>query len=262
MRTAVCVAALSLTAAGTSASAQQAEVRRFSVTPTVGAIRWDEASGFATKGASSNGVYDETGLTKTFTPSVGVAANYMIVRQAGIGLFFEAARPETRGDYFPALLLTYGTGNGAPVELRTISQRMTTVMYGVQGQLGLPLGPLTPYAAGGFGAVSVFGDPQQNNRNAQFSKRMATAGGGLAFHVGSGAITLDARDHIFMDWDRNKLNPVDPQYQNNVFPTANGNPPKEKSTVHNFRIALGFSYTPKLGQGSTSDESDDDKDKE
>ena len=249
MRTAVrtaIVGALSLVALS-GAEAQLAE-RRVTVTPFVGTIRWDDASALANKRAGDDGEFTEN----VITPTIGLTADYNLFRGLGLGIYFEAARPETRGDYFPAALFDYGSR----VELYNVSQRVTVMMYGAQASYTFPLaGNLLPYVSGGLGAVTVNADPQQSNSNASFTDPSFQLGGGLGWRFGGNkAVRLDVRNYTFSSWDRSKLNPVAPQYQNTRFPEANGTPPEEKKTVNNFRIAIGFSYVPQRGGSGASTE--------
>ena len=248
MRTAVltALAGVSFVLAAESVAAQGLTAGRFTITPVVGTIRWDNASALANKKANESGEFTEN----VFTPTVGLSADYLVARQVGLGFYFEAARPQTRGDYFPTLLLNFPNN----AQLLTISQRVTVLMYGAQGTLQLPVGRLNPYLSGGVGLVTINGDPQQNDRNASFTNGQFQVGGGIGFHVsGSTSLRVDVRDFVFTGWDRDELYPVGASFQNTLFPSANGNPPAEKSTVHNVRIAIGFSYVPQVatpGEGN------------
>ncbi|MBA3557273.1 MAG: outer membrane beta-barrel protein [Gemmatimonadaceae bacterium] len=251
MRTVVrsALAGLVLGIATPAAGAQSFQAGKFTVTPVFGTIRWDDASALANKQANESGVFTDNKITLTY----GLTADYQIRQQFGVGFYLEAARPETRGDYFPSLLLTFP----ASAELRVVSQRVTVLMYGIQGSVGHDFGRIRPYISGGGGAVTVNADPQQSDRNASFTHPQFQIGGGLGFRIGSRtALRLDLRDYVFTDWDRDQLYPVNRDFQNTLFPAANGNPPPEKDTVHNFRIALGFSFVPRAStEGNEPDES-------
>ena len=245
MRNAVCAAlvgALAVVVAA-EAGAQRAEGRRFTVTPMVGSIVYDWSSGLSTRDPNDQGVFDE----KKINPTLGVSANYSILEQLGVGFYFEASRPTTRGDYFPALLLKFGND----VVLRTVSQRVTVLMYGVQGQFGMNFGRFESYVGGGIGAVTVNLDPQQNDGNTNFSNSSGQIGGGLGFRMGRGALTIDVRDFMVFGWDRDKLYPVQEfvgtstGYQNVTFPAVNLAPPEKKKNIHNGRVAIGFSFVPR-----------------
>lgn len=236
--------ALAVTTA--SAAAQETAARRFQVTPVVGVMRWDDASALANKQANTNGEFSDTKIT----PTLGVQATYNIWRAAGIGFFFEAARPTTRGDYFPSLLLRFGTD----AQLKSVSQRVTTMMYGVHGKLGFDFGRFGPYVSGGVGAMTTLADPQQNNDNRQFTNTLGQFGGGLSFGLGGASVVVDVRDYIVFDWDRNQLNIVSTGLQNTSLPSANANPPSARSTINNIRFALGLSFVPRLPGGDAESE--------
>ena len=259
MRNAVCAAMIGALAVvvAAEAGAQRAEARRFTVTPMIGSIVYDWTSGLATRSPNEAGVWDD----KKINPTLGVTANYAVLEQLGVGFYFEASRPTTRGDYFPALLLRFGQN----VVLKTVSQRVTVLMYGVQGQFGMEFGRLHPYVAGGIGAVTVNMDPQQNDDNASFANSSGQIGGGLGFNMGGGTLTIDLRDYIIFGWDREKLYPVrefvgtSTGYRNVTFPAVNTAPPEKKKTIHNARIAIGFSFVPQLGAVNAANDDDDDQ---
>src|SRR5215207_6147215 len=60
---------------------------RFSVTPVIGTMFWDDASALSNKKADESGVYSD----RQFTPTVGLSAEYRVVPQIGVGFYFEAA---------------------------------------------------------------------------------------------------------------------------------------------------------------------------
>ncbi len=241
------LAGLVLVAAAKGAGAQVTQTGKFTVTPMIGEIHWDDASALANKKAGTGGQFNKT----TYTPTLGMTAEYNLTRQIGAGFYFEAARPTTRGDYFPSVLFNFGAN--LPAELRVVSQRVTVLMYGVQGSLNIPA-RLSPYVSGGIGGVTVNTDPEQSNSNGTFSGGAFHVGGGIGFQLGSAtAFKIDVRDHVFTSWKRDRLNLVNPSFQNTLFPSANATPPAAKNTVHNFQIALGLSFVPKRSE-PTSDQ--------
>jgi hypothetical protein len=239
------LAGLAAVGAGT-ARAQSSAAHKFTVAPDIGVISWDNSSALANKLANSSGAYTKS----TLTPTAGVTANYDAWQKLGLGFFFNASRPTTRGDYFPAVLLRFGTD----VQLRSVSQRVTVMMYGLQGNYAFQLSKLQPFLNLGFGGVTVRGDPQQNDGNTRFNTTLVKWGGGLGYEIAGGSVLLGVQDYSFLSWNRDKLNPVDPKYFNTSFPTANSTPPVKKSTINNFRISLGFSFVPKLGGSATPEE--------
>jgi opacity protein-like surface antigen len=217
---------------------------RFSVTPVLGYMHWDNASALANKKADGQGGFTKTATTDNLT--FGLSADYHVVPALGVGFYFEAARPTTRGDYFPSALFNFGAN--LPAELSVVSQRVTVLMYGVEGTFRFGVGRLQPYVGAGAGAVTVNADPQQSNANASFTHPSFQVGGGLGWRTSENtAVTLDVRDYVFTSWNREQLNAVDPSFQNTIFPAANVNPPAAKSTLNNIRLALGFTFVPKRG---------------
>lgn len=226
--------------AATSVSAQAAVPRQFTVTPSAGIMYWDPSSGLAVKKPASDGQYTDT----RYNPTVGIAADYAIAAPMSVGVYLHAARPTTRGDYFPAVLFDYG----ARTEVYAVSQRITTLMYGVQGSIDMEVGRVAPFLSIGAGATRVTLDPQQTNGNHTFTNSHFQFGGGMGFRVGQHAILkADIRDLVFMNWDRDRLNPVQASFQNTRLPAVNSTPPAEKSTIHNWRFALGLSFVPRRG---------------
>jgi hypothetical protein len=117
-------------------------------------------------------------------------------------------------------------------------------------------GKLAPYVRGGVGGYTLFLDPQvsdqvgQGGRN-RVQRMSINAGAGLGYRFNeSVGVTLDVRDMIFMNYDRERLNPVRPAARLARFIEDFPTPPEEKSTVHNIMIQLGFSFVPTFGDDS------------
>jgi hypothetical protein len=99
--------------------------------------------------------------------------------------------------------------------------------------------------------------------NQSFTNTQFQFGGGIGYRVSpTTAIRLDARDFVFTDWDRDQLNPVGAAYQNTTVPSVNFNPPEKKNTINNWRIALGFTFTPRGMGGSAAGVNPDTDDQE
>ena len=234
-------AALMATFAGTTMHAQARTDRRFTVTPSAGIMYWDESSALAVKQPADDGRFTKT----LYSPTVGIAADYAVATPLSVGLYLHAARPTTRGDYFPAVLFDYG----ARTEVYAVSQRVTTLMYGVQGTVDVDIGMMAPFISAGVGATRVTLDPEQMNGNRNFTSGHFQIGGGLGFRIGSRTLLkADVRDMVFVKWDRDRLNPVQPNFQNTRLPAINGFVPPKESTIHNWRFALGFSFVPRSGE--------------
>lgn len=213
--------AVCLVAFATAAQAQ-VETGNFQLTPYGGLFRADESS--ALKDA----------------PIVGLEAVYYFSPALAIGLTGNFARGESDGSYFPAARWNVGPDT---TRLFHVGQDLSIVTYGAVAKLGLTAGRLTPYAAAGVGRYTLFLDPQSNNR--------PVTTGGLSFEAGAGfhvalseraGIRLDVRDLVFTDFDREDLYPVDERFRTDIFLVAE--PPAAKSTIHNIRAAIGFTYVP------------------
>ncbi len=235
-----------MVAAASVAGAQASAARKFTVTPDIGVFTWDNASALANKKANAAGQFTQSSLTA----SAGLTASYNVWERVGIGFYFNASRPTTRGDYFPALLLKYGND----IQLRTVSQRLSVLMYGVQANYGFSFGRLEPFLTGGLGGATTSADPQQNDGNKRFTNSSVMLGGGVGYRFAGGVATLNVANYSVLSWKRDKLNPVDPSFANNLFPTANGTAPADKSTINNIRVSLGFRFVPKLGGTSTTED--------
>jgi hypothetical protein len=112
---------------------------------------------------------------------------------------------------------------------------------------------MAPFVSVGAGATRVTLDAQQNDGNAAFTNSHIQFGGGVGFRLGDRTtVKADIRDMVFLNWDRDRLNPVAPNFQNVRIPAVNTTPPEEKSTIHNWRFALGFSFVPqRADEGGT-----------
>ena len=220
------ITALFLLALAARAEAQS-DVRRFTVAPRGGYMHFDRATSIAPSGF------------------VGVEATYALTSFFTIGPTFTASRPTSRGqDYIASISVADTTF------LFQVQQPLTVFDVGLAATLRSPvlLGRLAPYLVGSVGSYSVFMDPQVMRGPRSFSKMSAAFGGGLNLRVSNRAgILLEARDHIFSDFDRQRLNPTAPRFQNQRFIEDFPTPPASKTTMHNFAISLGFTYVPSLG---------------
>jgi hypothetical protein len=125
---------------------------------------------------------------------------------------------------------------------------VTTLQYQLEGQLSPFTGTLQPYLSGGFGGYTIYLDPPKADQAAStgyesFSDLMFSIGIGIDWALGSaGGLRLAVVDMIYTNWEREKLNPVAPAYQTNLFPDLLPPPPDEKSTLHNINLQLAFTF--------------------
>lgn len=217
--------------ASTAHGQAAAPTNRFLVVPSAGYIRFDEASGIDN------------------AASLGLDAIYHFTPMFGIGLGTSFSRPVTSGDDFLGAMYI-----GDTTFLYRAQQPIQVADVNLIGVVRLPsFGGIAPYVRGGVGGYTLFLDPQVSDRVGQGGRnrvqRMSiNAGAGLGYRFNeSVGITLDVRDMIFMNYDRERLNPVRPEARLARFIEDFPTPPEEKSTVHNIMIQLGFSFVPTFG---------------
>ena len=216
------VPAMALLLACSGGVAAQVEQGRLQVTPYAGFFQADNSS--ALKDAAMVGIE----AVHYFTPIVG------------IGLIGNFARAESDGSFFPAMRWDVGPDTSF---LLHVGQDLTVVTYGVVAKANFRAGRLAPYAAGGITGWTIFLDPQSNDSPQDVGGFGFELGGGVHFALSERAgIRFDVRDMIFTDFNRDDLNPVDPRFQTDVFLVPE--PPPAKSTIHNIRATLGFTYVP------------------
>lgn len=169
---------------------------------------------------------------------VGIEAVYYPTQYVAFGINANFARAESDGSFFPAMQWDVGPDT---TRLFHVGQDLSILTYSALLKAGFPVGRLTPYAAGGVGGWTFLLDPQSNDRPTRMSDVLFELGGGLHFGVGETVgIRLDVRDLIFTGYERDDLYPVHERFQSDVF--LEPLPPEAKSTVHNIRLSVGFSY--------------------
>lgn len=72
-----------------------------------------------------------------------------------------------------------------------------------------------------------------------------SVGGGidLALEERTG-LCINVRDLVYTDWDREMLNPVGSEYQDDFFPEYRPAPPAPKKTIQNLVVSIGFNFVP------------------
>ena len=233
MRLPLRVAALAVLAFASTAGAQAPSPaagpspmrHQFSVTPRAGYIAFDEASGIDNAAA------------------LGLDATYQLTNMFGISLAATFSRPLTRGDDFIGALYV-----GDTTFLYRAQQPITVADVNIGGTARLPFGAFVPYVRAGVGGYTLYLDPQASGPKNRVQKMSVSVGGGLGYQFSDRVgVALDVRDLIFMNFDRDRLNPVGLAARETRFiedfPTA----PTPKKTVHNIALQLGFTFFPSLG---------------
>jgi hypothetical protein len=55
---------------------------------------------------------------------------------------------------------------------------------------------------------------------------------------------VEIADMIYTGWDRSQFDPVALAYKTDLYPDLLPEPPSASSTLHNFRLSLGFDFVP------------------
>jgi hypothetical protein len=223
--------------------AQSADNNRWSVNLRGGTVLYEDASAL------------ERGAL------IGAEALYRVTPRFSIGPTMDFVKTKSDGEFF------VGVYNFGPDTARAyeVGQNITVLHYGLNGvfQLGSDASRMAPYLAAGIGGHTLYLDPQENNGATRDNGIHFQAGGGLRFGLGEASgLQIDARDMIYLDFDREGLNPIPARFRNrqvigtaNCTPEANGTTcllypafendvPDAKSTLHNIRLSLAFTYTP------------------
>lgn len=233
-RLALAAGLLAVAGAARPAAAQLTQ-GQFRVTPQVGLQRFDPASSIDN------------------AARFGLSTDYAVTRNFSLGLWLGSSQPETNGTDF----LTAQTF-GDTTRILAVKQSLDIFDFGASAQF-LPgtFGRLSPYLQGGVGLYQIHLDPQVAGGLEKVTKPLYLLGAGTSVRLGRGvAFLVDVRDHIYSDYDRDKLfaaTPADFPYAEFV-PAARAS----KSTLNNFTFSIGFSFTPtRAGAPEPTDTEDD-----
>lgn len=215
---------------GVARAAEAQVARQFEVTPRVGWMIFDNASALED------------------APMLGIDATYFFGASGlGLGFYADIARPDTKGDFFTPIRLDFGPES----ELRFVGVRTTLVHAGLQGVYRFPMaGRISPMLAAGAGLHRTYADPQQQESFDAFTEFSFNFGGGLDLRVSERAgFRVEIRDLVYPNWEREKLNVVDPALRDDRFPEQHRTPPSpecsmQSCTMHNIRLSLLFVFVP------------------
>lgn len=244
-------AALILLALGAPLHTLQAQEKgQWNVTPRLGLVFWDKASGFQDPvlngGDCDYPQYNHECASFTNNLMAGLSALYWLTDGLAVGLAVDVARPVTNGAYFTAANME----TAGLQELTLVSQRVTALQYQVEAEWAPLTGGFSPYITGSVGGYTIYLDPPKADQASatgfeHFSDLMFGVGVGLDMAFGESAgLRLALVDMIYTSWEREKLNAVSPAYQTNLFPDLLPPPPNEKSTINNFNFQIAFTFVP------------------
>ena len=188
------------------------------------------------------------------------------------GVAFAFARPTTRGDYFPWTRQTFvsdAAHRNDTTVVYEVSQRVTMAHYVAEvgyrfggrardvgaGRRGFDWRTATAEVNAGFGGYAFWEDPEQSYQNLNYHEDALHAQPALSFGGGLGIpmprnTTLRIRldDLVFLRYDREWFNLHDPLFSEELFSDRQPTPPAARSTVHNLRLSVQFSFLPGAGR--------------
>lgn len=215
------------------ATTAHAQLDRATLVPRAGYISFSESSGI-----------DPSAF-------VGVDLNYSLTQFFGVGASLEVSRPSTRGEDF-LTQLRYGD----TTFLFEVIQPITVLSTGLNARAELSqFERFLPFLSAGLGVYKIYLDPQAASGHDTFQGLMFNVGGGINWTIRNGVgIQLDLRDHIYTDYNRNDLSPIDPQFRVTRFNSDLPALPEAKDVVHNLVFSVGFSFRPSRTGGGTNTE--------
>lgn len=197
-------------------------------------------------------------------PAAGLRiVNPRILGLAGLSLGFTAgvSRPTTRGDYFPwnrEIFFSDINRRNDTTLVFEVSQRVTVANYGAElgwrvgggGAGAIPgLSAATLDLSAGAGGYAIWMDPEQNRGNKVHARPALSFGAGVGVPLrGATSIRVRLDDLVFLRYNRQWLSLHDPLFAEELFPNPTTTPPAAKSTVHNLRLSMQFSFFPGTGQ--------------
>ena len=192
-------------------------------------------------------MYPEASALET-GPVIGIEALYNVTPRFSVGPALDYVATKSDGRFYVAVL-NFGADSS---RVYNVGQELSVAHYGLNLQFDVsPSSRYRPYVSGGAGGYTVYLSPQAADAPQRNNGLMVQAGGGINFALTEAAgVALDVRDIIYMDYDREELNPIRPEHRNRnadgsfKFPAAESNLGEAKSTLHNVRLTLGFSYVP------------------
>lgn len=214
--------------------------------------------GFRVAAVTGYQTFDKSAALKA-SPLVGVRITGRQLGPVVLGVDAAFSRPVTRGEYFPYNLQIYFSDQARRNDttiVYSVSQRVTMATYGVNGGLRFggndastsALGRVAIDIGGGAGAYTFWLDPEQSRSNRTVSGTQFSLGGGLSLPLGrTSALHLRADDMIFTNFRRERFSLSDPLFRDELFANLQAPPPVAKSTVHNPRFSVAFSFIPGTG---------------
>ena len=184
---------------------------------------------------------------------LGFEAVYRLQPWLSLGPSISISQATTRKEDFPA---AFSYADSTFIFL--VRQPVTIFDAGLVAHGTLPtFGRVAPFVAAGAGYSTFYLDPQAEGADERLGMMTFQAGVGadVRFSNTTG-IRLEVRDFGFLGYDRERLNPVAPQFRaydrfQGILPARTSS--EKDATMHNLVFSIGFTFTPSL---SGTDEED------
>lgn len=192
---------------------------------------------------------------------------HILARVPGLSFGVTAAfsRPTTKGSYFPWNRHTFVSDinrRNDTTLVYEVSQRVTMAHYAIEAGYRIGGAPrrtegrttmerlldwraASAEASLGLGGYAFWEDPEQNHRNEVHAHPAISLGAGLGIPLPRNTtLRLRADDLILTRYDREWFSLYDPLFSEELFPNPMTPPPAAKSTIHNMRLSIQFSFVP------------------
>ncbi len=196
-------------------------------------------------------IYYDNASALQNTWSGGLEMEYNVKEWAGLGLYLFGARPTTDGSFFPLVRLQFQD----TVLFQLVSQQVTQIDFGLSAKFRYSLGQIQLRAMGGVGRYVFYLDDDRIDSPGvpgaledSFAEWEFVVGAGVGYHFGrTGAVEFQVGDFIYTGYDRERFNASAPLLAAPNVPHPRADIPAPKSTLHNIRLQLAFSFI--LGGG-------------
>ena len=187
------------------------------------------------------------------SPMLALEALYQVTPRIAVGPAIQFHRADTDGSFYVAAV-DFGADS---TRIYEVGQSLSALHYGFNAHVSvMPGGSLDPYVVLGAGGATLYLDTQANDNFRRVTHQMVQGGAGVRYVVNESAgIQLDVRDVIYMNFDRDVLNPVQERLRNCKtdgacrFPEAERTDiPDKQDMIHNIRLSIGLTYVPGLNR--------------
>jgi opacity protein-like surface antigen len=187
------------------------------------------------------------------SPMLALEALYQVTPRIAVGPAIQFHRADTDGSFYVAAV-DFGADS---TRIYEVGQSLSALHYGFNAHVSvMPGGSLDPYVILGAGGATLYLDTQANDNFRRVTHQMVQGGAGVRYVVNESAgIQLDVRDVIYMNFDRDVLNPVQERLRNCKtdgacrFPEAERTDiPDKQDMIHNIRLSIGLTYVPGLNR--------------